>query len=395
MSPLPKQGGGDWVTSDRDGEGATVLGQLHANPYAVENIRQAYNNLYNPDLSSLNPNYLYVRFLPQSTGDVKLLLDEKLELWDFPLNYDIVSIGEYYHGPTITDSTYTWQYTVVPADFVFPSIQYEIIEQLAYQVYTADNSLPNPPGDLKVLITQWGGKNTGAAPMLDKFNQFNFISSSTALLAGVFGVAGPAGSIIGLPIGLWLSAAAPDIVLNLNEAGNVNSDDVREILYHELSHAIHFAQVGEDYWLDEILFTIANLGYGDGSAPGSGRAAIVEMWGYQNGYWATHLRYGLNHSNGGSNPAASTWEAVVELGKFESGYIPYGWQHDLQDNNSSGLAEGIGITDVVSGFTQAQIFATMTSSMLSPTQQKNALAPLLPPVNSQVAYTNLANAYGL
>lgn len=96
---------GSWTPSDRDGEGVTVLGQAKTNPYAVENIRQAYNSLYEPDISTLNPNYLYVRFLPQSPNDVKILLESNLDLWDFPLHYEIVSIGEYYHDPSLADST--------------------------------------------------------------------------------------------------------------------------------------------------------------------------------------------------------------------------------------------------------------------------------------------------
>jgi len=65
---------------NREGEPITVLGSIRSNPYAVETMRQAYNNLYNPDISSLSPNYLYVRFLPQSPENVKSLLDSDLEL---------------------------------------------------------------------------------------------------------------------------------------------------------------------------------------------------------------------------------------------------------------------------------------------------------------------------
>ncbi len=591
--------GGNWMASDRDGEGATVLGEAQTNPYAVENIRQAYNNLYEPDITSLSPNYLYVRFLPQSPEGVRVLLESNLDLYDFPLHYEIISIGEYYHDPTLPDTTYTWQYAIVPYDFTFPTIQYEILEELAlvpedsqiaeaafalvnseyetpdeyeanpplvngrfefipdhnsapggessslgnecpcvlpdhtrkpsgcvkvydnmlarwdpvrvvkvivsksrffgivfhrsdytdeggcwlinhkykgkihvwvkfesatcniktmkspvdlwgytfprraymgkyggpnfndiaiefvwtnsigsngfrnwaaatannsiydFQSYCSNNALPWPPGDLKVLITPWGASgNTGSAPMLDKFSfisQLILTASSSALFASLFEIFSL--PPLGLVIGAWIAVAAPDIALNFNDPSNVNSDDFREIMYHELAHAQHFTQAGQDYWLDEILFTIEHLGYGNASDPGAGRAAIIEMWGFQNGIWAAHLRYGLSHSNSGipGGPAFNTWEARIERDQFAF-YFPYSWQHDLQDNNSNnptGVVENSLVTDAVTGYTQAQIFSTMTSNMLSPAQQKDALLPLLLPGIPSSAYSTLASNYGL
>jgi len=120
-----------WEASDRNEEVSTVIGAKHVIPYKVDIIKQAYNNLYEPDISSLSPNYLYVRFLPQSTEDVKKLLDSGFEFWDFPLDNDIISIGEKYHDPTVTGSDYTWQYAVIPFSAAIPSLQYELLEALA------------------------------------------------------------------------------------------------------------------------------------------------------------------------------------------------------------------------------------------------------------------------
>lgn len=280
-----------------------------------------------------------------------------------------------------------------------------------FQSYCSNNALPWPPGDLKVLITPWGTQgNVGAAPMLDKFSvitQAILTAPVASLLGGVFGLVGigiPGGPpiptpVLGLALGVWISVAAPDISLNINNPGEVNSDDIREILYHELSHAQHFGQVGEGYWLDEILFTIQHLGYGDGNDPGSGRATIVEMWGFQNGPWITHQRYGLNHSNPvpAGGPAFSTWESRLESGTFAF-YFPFGWQHDLRDNNANnpiGVVENGLVTDAVSGYSQAQIFSTMQTNMLSAAQQRDALLLLLPPGTPTSAYTTLGTNYGL
>ncbi len=568
-------------------------------------IRQAYNNLYEPDLVSLNANYLYVRFLPQNPEDVGELLDSGLEFWDFPLHYDIEYMGEYYHDPSVADSAYTWQYTVVPYNYVFPNVPYEVIEQLAlvpedsriaeeafrlthnefdtpdeYEsnpllvngrfdftpahespegpslgpsgpcgcptpnhirkpsgcVSVYDNMLdiwegvrevkvivsksrlfglifnrsdytdaqgcwmidhkyhgkihvwvkfesatcniktmswggdlwgytfprrayigkfngPNfnnlsiafdwtssidskkfrnwvasttnnsvyefqayltlqkinemPPGNLKILITPWGDENTGAAPMLDKFSilpQIVLYSSATGIL-GVFGVFGPADVAASIAFSSWIVAAAPDLVLNTNEPDEVNADDIREILYHELAHTIHFAQVSENYWLAQIDFVMTNaiLGnnppYGDGNQPGSGRCEVIEMWGFQNGMWAAHLRYGLNHSNG-APVNTRTWQADLERDRFwENGFIAYGWQYDIQDDNAlnpAGVNESPGLTDNIQGYDQQKIFSKMTTGMLSGQQQRLLLQQLPPASGLDITeFENLANMYGL
>jgi len=261
---------------------------------------------------------------------------------------------------------------------------------------------------LKILVTPWGNEgNTGAAPMLDKapVNSYILGSPGLGILAGVFGV-----RIFFAPglvpiIASWLTVAAPDIVFNCNAAANVNADDIREISYHELAHSIHFERAGNGYWLDEIVFTIIHLGYGDGNDPGSGRVEVVESWGFQTGMAMTDLRYGVSHSN----PFGGTWGAISERSMFfdvGNTYIPFGWQHDLLDDNTQnpgGVAEPNAPTppfaplvmDNIAGFTRLEIFNTMTSNMLSIPQQKAALEPLLVPKGLTLpAYNALSAGYG-
>ena len=74
---------------------------------------------------------MYVRFLPQDSAQFKkLMTDTTLTLFDFPLDYEIIQTGEYYHDPTVAGD-YTWLYTRVSKDYVFPKdIRYEILEEL-------------------------------------------------------------------------------------------------------------------------------------------------------------------------------------------------------------------------------------------------------------------------
>ncbi len=595
---------GSSLAAERDGEGLTVLGQARSIPYAVETIRQAYNNLYHAGLTTLLPNYQYVRFLPQNPEDVGELLRSGVELWDFPLHYDIEYMGEYYHDPSVSDSTYTWQYTVVPYNYVFPNVPYEVIEQLALvpedsriaeeafhltnnEFETPDEYEPNPPlvngrfvftleheppegsslgpsgpcgcptpnhirkpsgcvtvydnmlnawegvrevkvivsksrllglifhrsdytdaqgcwmidhkyhgkihvwvkfesatcniktmkgsldlwnytfprrayigkfngpnfnnipisfdwtssidtkqfrnwvastinnsvyefqvyllgekinvmppGNLKILVTPWGNENSGAAPMVDKLSLLpQIILGSTALgiFGGLFAVAGPSTLILGIAIDAWLTAAAPDIVLNLSESDQVNADDIRELAYHELAHASHFVQVSDNYWYDEISFTMGNAisfnnpPYGNGDELGAGRCEVIEMWGFHNGEWATHLRYGQNHSNG-SPLASNTWQADLERSRFISGYIPFGWQYDIIDNNTqnpAGVFENALLTDAVFGYDRATIFGVMNDNMLSAHQMRLLLQQILPSGVSETQYTTLSDGYGL
>ena len=592
-----------WGISERSDGGPTVLGSKRTIPYRVDIIKQAYNNLYDPDISTLSANYLYVRFLPQSNEDVRKMLESGIEFWDVPLDYDVISWGEHYHDPGLADGDFTYQYAVVEVGTALPQLQYEVLEQLALvpedcaiaqeafrlsenayevpdqpeenpaiengsfnfkiergtsggdgggsggecncplpdhsrkpsgcvqvfdnmlqawegvinvEVHTSktqifgavfhretetDNngcwkinrkyygkihvwvkwengkcdiktmegntdlwgySFPRKaymgqfggpnfnniaikfdftnaigswnfrnwaastvnnavfefggfigsqgitrslPGNLKILLTPWGsGGNSGAAPMLDKIGfiqQFILFGTANSILTGVLGVLAPGAVPLALPLASWLEITAPDISLNFNDSGEVNSDDMRELAYHELSHALHFSQVGSNYWLANIVYIMEHLGYGDGTAPGAGRCSVIESWAYQIGMNSTHLRYGGSNSNGG-NTAYNTWRKMLEedMAVTTSGgipHIPYGWEWDLEDNNPTNpyneIENGL-VTDRVSGITNAQIFSTMTSSMLSMPQMKAALTPFLPPTVAPATYNLLCAPYG-
>lgn len=115
-------------------ERPTTLGIQLTNPYLVPNMQQAYANL---GLNSSNAvvNNWYVRFLPSGIDQLAVLdsvMDAQgLELFDTPMDYDITYEGDYYQDPSIPDSLPTWQYAVVPPNFVFPSgIQHQTLAQI-------------------------------------------------------------------------------------------------------------------------------------------------------------------------------------------------------------------------------------------------------------------------
>lgn len=108
-----------------------VLGERLENPYKTENMARALNALYpvKADRVVIETTDLYVRFLPQDDSEVQQLEDLGLYLSDHPLDYDIVVEGDWYHDPEVPEDEMTWQYAVVPTDFEFPEIRYEIIDE--------------------------------------------------------------------------------------------------------------------------------------------------------------------------------------------------------------------------------------------------------------------------
>lgn len=108
-----------------------VLGARLENPYKTENITKALETLYptKADRVEVRTTDLYVRFLPGDEAQYDALTDMGLILTDHPLDFEILQEGDWYHDPEIPDDKVTWQYAVVPSDFDFPDMEYEIIDE--------------------------------------------------------------------------------------------------------------------------------------------------------------------------------------------------------------------------------------------------------------------------
>ena len=109
-----------------------VLGERLENPYTTENMTKALTSLYptKADRTDVRTTDLYVRFLPSDDAQYDYLHDLGLHLTDYPMDYDIVVDGDWYHDPSIPDDRVTWQYAVVPSDFDLPDhIRCEIIDE--------------------------------------------------------------------------------------------------------------------------------------------------------------------------------------------------------------------------------------------------------------------------
>ena len=153
-------------TPDADvAHGMIVLGDQLADPYSVENMSKALAALYptKTDRVLLPETHLYVRFLPKDDLQLRLLQKKGIELIDHPVDYEIVRDGDWYHDPTISEDRITWQYAVVPNDFVFPPfIRHEVLEKC----YIPDGMATKADGVDWEAVEREAFLRTGNAAML-------------------------------------------------------------------------------------------------------------------------------------------------------------------------------------------------------------------------------------
>ncbi|WP_167604675.1 hypothetical protein [Maribellus sediminis] len=121
-------------------DGPMILGKQLENPYSVENMKIAYENLQTENkLKSgleIEATHFYVRFRPKNTKELDLITrDTTLYIYDYPLDVEIKRGGTHYHDPEIPKNEITWQYTVVPVDYVFPKVQYQKLANLYLPEY--------------------------------------------------------------------------------------------------------------------------------------------------------------------------------------------------------------------------------------------------------------------
>lgn len=143
-----------------------VLGDRLENPYKTENIERALKSLYptKADRVDVRTTDLYVRFLPADDKECQMLEGMGLELIDHPMDYEIVCEGDWYHDPEVPEGDVTWQYAVVPPDFEFPDVRYQIIDEC----YISEHDLLSKADGIDwAEVEREAYRLTGNADMLD------------------------------------------------------------------------------------------------------------------------------------------------------------------------------------------------------------------------------------
>ncbi|OGX84355.1 hypothetical protein BEN47_03055 [Hymenobacter lapidarius] len=234
------------------------------------------------------------------------------------------------------------------------------------QTFAAARGLPAPPQNLNVWLFPYfpksNGGGSGAAPMLRKMagtpNSGQIIDY---LLIG----SGAAGSSIAL-LRAVLQRQFPDITIRYSgDQGALASHQLQPLLYHELGHAQHYGQVGNDFWTGYIAHIVQHDGYGEKTDSGSGRIAISEGWGeYVQRLFTINKYQGTNAGIRASDALDYLDQQVpsdVNGVAYNQGWFVYGMYHDMTDNTP----EPTGVIDNVTAYTPVSIFRGLQSDVVS------------------------------
>lgn len=239
-----------------------------------------------------------------------------------------------------------------------------------YRDFAAANGFLMP--DRKLLV--WLGREAPistsyAAPMLQNMTQQN-LSNPAELLINLFGFP----ENLAMSMANTLKNELPDIYAPFyNRYSRYARASFIETIFHELSHASHFAKVGPDFWLPYVEYIYGSGGYGGDSLANSGIVSMSEAW-------AEDLsNIGLNYIYG--NPAYLTLNENTNVN-----WIPYGLYYDVYDSGSN---ESF---DQVSGIGFLQIYNLFTENTRSPEAMRESLKSAYP-AQSQ-ALDELFHRYG-
>lgn len=114
----------------------TVLGGKINNPFSVGNMLKALESLCgSSDTSRINITATdrHIKFNPKSLSEVKKIFsDTSLIVFDFPLDREIIELGDYY-SRTNGDQEIPSLYSIVESGQSLPDgISYDVLEEYAY-----------------------------------------------------------------------------------------------------------------------------------------------------------------------------------------------------------------------------------------------------------------------
>ena len=118
--------------------GMTKLGRKLENPYSVKNMKRALENIkasnanFRTDYEDfeIEATHLYVRFEPKTEDELDFIeADSTMELYDYPLDHEILVDGDYYHDPSLPLDQPTFQYASLPVSKPIPT-EVEVVTEI-------------------------------------------------------------------------------------------------------------------------------------------------------------------------------------------------------------------------------------------------------------------------
>lgn len=220
----------------------------------------------------------------------------------------------------------------------------------------------------------WLGKDAPistsyATPMLHNMTQQN-ISNPTLLISNLFGVPANVADLLSFVIGDQLPDVYAPYYMRYSNAARAS---FIETLFHELSHASHFAKVGPDFWVPYVEYIYTHGGYGEPAFANSGIISLSEAWAED------CSNIGLNYIYNKPKYTALNEDPPAD-------WIPYGLYHDLYDTGTNETF------DNVSGITFPEIYSLFTTDTRSLATLKTKLKTNYPA--QQIGIDSLFHHYG-
>lgn len=277
----------------------------------------------------------------------------------------------------------------------------------------------NPSDKLRVLCVP--GSSAGATPMFAK----RFIANLPDLFIRqviVSALVPPIFQSVALLAEVLVSRV--DMVIGYQSAKGsffrAKSAKLSETAYHELTHAGHYAKVGDAWYGNfvsaEINQIIANFGgqnspYGPATSADAPIIALGESWAYHMEHFLTNARYGAQsplfieqgqpYTN--NNPVgmlSSNYNLLEDFSPIRNNdpfrWIPQGLFYDMIDDRNDRAASG-GITlypiDLVLGYNNQQFFNALASDIFSLPIYRERLITLNPN-NQTTDIRSLFSFYG-
>jgi len=100
---------------------------------ALDNLKKSQaSGRISADGVEITTTHLYLKFKPKNEAEMAILKrDSTLAMYDYPLDYEIVEAGTYYHDPSLAIGVPTYQYLSLPIDNPIPKgIEYELLAEL-------------------------------------------------------------------------------------------------------------------------------------------------------------------------------------------------------------------------------------------------------------------------
>jgi hypothetical protein len=152
------------------------------NPYSLANVQEALDEIEGADAPELTATDIYVRFLPQDTTDMYILVDSlDLDIFPYPLDYDLTLAEMEAHENTLING-YAWQYCLVPPDFQMPSeMESEFLDYAYLQSEYPGTRDIEDQLDLELydLVIDAAFENTGNAPPATRAGNNHWAPSAT------------------------------------------------------------------------------------------------------------------------------------------------------------------------------------------------------------------------